>query len=207
MYAKDLSRKLRSAQRAKSKQGYAIGLPPFGYRYDCEDTRKWVIDDEAAEVVRNIYQMRKDGNSVNEIAKILKREKVLIPSVYAFHKGYRSPTKHTNRGDCFWDISVVIQILKNQSYVGDVINFKTYSKSYKLKKRFDNPKENWEIHQNVHEPIIERFFWEGIQKTFNSTKYRKPKHIEKNMFAGYLKCSDCEANLNYKYTHDNPDNH
>ena len=63
MYAKDLSRKLRSAQRAKSKQGYAIGLPPFGYRYDCEDTRKWVIDDEAAEVVRNIYQMRRDVNS------------------------------------------------------------------------------------------------------------------------------------------------
>lgn len=206
-YAKDMSRKMRSALRTKSKQGYAIGLPPLGYKFDSEDHRKWVIDEDGAEVVRRIYQMRKDGTSINEIAKILKREKVLTPSAYAIQKGYRTPTKRSTRGDCFWDVSVVHQTLTNQAYVGDVINFRTYSKSYKLKERLDNPKENWEIHENVHEPIIDRLFWEDIQKTFGDTKYRKPKHIEKNMFAGYLKCSDCGANLNYKYTHDNPDNH
>ena len=70
-----------------------------------------------------------------------------------------------------------------------------------------NPEENWEIHEGVHEPIIERQVFDDVQKTFGNTKYRKPKHIEKNMFAGYLKCSDCGANLNYKYTHDNPENH
>ena len=98
-------------------------------------------------------------------------------------------------------------ILRNQEYVGDVLNFRTYSKSYKLKERLENPRENWEIHKDVHEPVITREEWEAVQKTFGDTKYRKPKHIEKNMFCGYLKCSDCGANLNYKYTHDNPDNH
>ena len=206
-YAKDMSRKLRSAHRTKSKQGYAIGLPPLGYKYDTDDPRRWVIDEEGAEVIRQIYQMRKDGTSINDIAKILKREKILTPSAYAIQKGYRTPSKRSTRGDYFWDVSVVRQILVNQAYVGDVINFRTYSKSYKLKERLDNPKENWEIHEDVHEPIIERLFWEDIQKTFGDTKYRKPKHIEKNMFAGYLRCSDCGANLNYKYTHDNPVNH
>ena len=206
-YAKDMSRKMRSALRTKSKQGYAIGLPPFGYKFDTGDTRRWMIDEEAAEVVRRIYQMRREGTSTNEIAKILKREKVLTPSAYGIQKGYRIPSKRSTRGEYFWDVSVVHQILTNQAYVGDVINFKTYSRSYKLKERLDNPKENWEIHENIHEAIIERSFWEDIQKTFGNTKYRKPKHIEKNMFAGYLKCSDCGSNLNYKYTHDNPDNH
>ena len=206
-YAKDMSRKMRSALRTKSKQGYAIGHPPLGYKYDTADSRKWVIDEEGAKVIREIYKMRKDGISTNEIAMILKREKILTPSAYAVQKGYRTPSKRSTRGEFFWDKSMVHQILQNQSYTGDVINFKTYSKSYKLKERLDNPKENWEIHENVHEPIIDKAFWEDIQKTFGDIKYRKPKHIEKNMFAGYLKCSDCGANLNYKYTHDNPDNH
>ena len=176
-YAKDMSRKLRSALRTKSKQGYAIGMPPLGYKFDTEDSRKWAIDEEGAEVIRRIYQMRKEKTSVNDIARILKREKVLTPSAYAVQKGYRAPSKRSTRGDCFWDISVIHQILTNQAYIGDVINFRTYSKSYKLKERLDNPKENWEIHENVHEPIIERSLWEEIQKTFGDTKCRKPKHI------------------------------
>jgi len=206
-YAKDMSRKMRSTLRTKSKQGYAIGHPPLGYKYDAEDHKRWVIDPEGAEIVRHIYSLRQDGTSINDIAKILKREKVLIPSLYAQRKGFKNPTKKAVRGDYLWDTSMVRKTLTNQAYVGDVVNFRTYSKSFKLKERLDNPKENWEIHEDVHEPIIQRSVWEGIQKTFGDTKYRKPKHIEKNMFAGLLKCSDCGANLNYKYTHDNPDNH
>lgn len=96
---------------------------------------------------------------------------------------------------------------RNRAYLGDVIKFRTYSKSYKLKAWLNNAPENWEIHEGVHEPIIERQIFDDVQRTFGDTKYRKPKHIEKNMFAGYLYCSDCGAHLNYKYTHDNPDNH
>ena len=206
-YAKDMSRKMRSTLKTKSRQGYAIGHPPLGYKYDIVDTKRWVIDPEGAEIVRYIYSLRQQGTSINDIAKILKREKILIPSVYAQRKGFKNPTKQAVRGECLWDTSMVRKLLMNQAYVGDVVNFRTYSKSFKLKERLDNPKENWEVHENVHEPIIERSIWEDIQKSFGKTKYRKPKHIEKNMFAGLLQCSDCGANLNYKYTNDNPDNH
>ena len=102
---------------------------------------------------------------------------------------------------------MIQRILTNQPYVGDVVNFKTYSKSFKLKSRIDNNRENWQVHKDVHEPIISRELFEEIQKSFGDVKYRKPKNIEKNIFAGLLKCSDCGANLNYKFTHDNPDNH
>lgn len=205
-YAKDMSRKMRSAMRTKSKQGYAIGCPPYGYKHDDIDVKRWVIDDEAAEIVRYIYDLRKNGTSVNDIERLLKREKILIPSVYAVRKGFKKATKQSVRGEFFWDKSMVRSILTNQAYVGDVINFRTYSKSYKLKDRLENSKENWEIHKNMHQAIISRSEWELIQKSFNKTKFRKPKNAEKNMFAGLLTCSDCGANLNYKFTHDNPNN-
>lgn len=206
-YAKDMSRKMRSAHRTKSRQGYAIGPPPYGYKRDSVDPRKWAVDDEAADIVKRIYAMRMERASVIDIAKKLRRDKVLIPSLYAQQKGYKNPTKKAVRGEFLWDKSSVHKILTNQAYVGDAVNFCTYSKSYKLKDRLPNPKEKWEVHKDVHEAIIDRAVWESIQKTFNDTKCRKPKHVEKNMFAGFLKCSDCGANLNYKYTHDNPANH
>ncbi|MCL2488337.1 MAG: DUF4368 domain-containing protein, partial [Oscillospiraceae bacterium] len=81
------------------------------------------------------------------------------------------------------------------------------SKSYKLRKQLPNPQEKWEIHEGVHDAIVERDVWDKVQKSFGGSKQRKPKHTEKNMFAGYLFCSDCGARLNYKFTHDNPDNH
>ncbi|GAA6396769.1 DUF4368 domain-containing protein [Solibaculum mannosilyticum] len=206
-YAKDMSRKMRSSLRTKSRQGYAIGQPPLGYMHDPENPKRWIIDPEGAEIVRHIYALRKAGASINDIAAQLKREKVLIPSVYAQRKGFKNPTKRATRGEFLWDTSMVRKILLNRLYVGDVVNFRTYSRSYKLKDRLPNPEENWEIHIGVHEPVIDRDEWEAIQKTFGDTKCRKPKYIPKNMFAGYLQCSDCGANLNYKYTHDNPENH
>jgi site-specific DNA recombinase len=149
-YAKDMSRKMRSALKTKSKQGYAIGQPPLGYKYDTVDSKRWVIDPEGTEIVRYIYNnMRLNGTSINDIAKILKRKKVLIPSVYAQRKGFKNPKKQAVRGEYHWDTSMVRKLLTNQTYVGDVVNFRTYSKSYKLKERLDNPKQNWEIHKNV----------------------------------------------------------
>ena len=205
-YAKDMSRKMRSTLRLKSKQGYAIGTPPMGYTHDPEDPKHWIVDEEGAAVVRRIYAMRLNGTSITNIAQLLKRDKVLIPSVYAVRKGLRKTAPQHLRGEYLWDTSMVRKILVNPLYVGDVVNFRTYSKSYKLKTRYDNPAENWEISRNVHEPVIPRDQWETVQKTFGDTKMRAPKHTEKSIFAGLLKCSDCGANLNYKYTHDNPDN-
>lgn len=206
-YAKDMSQKMRSTLKIKNSQGYAIGHPPYGYKYDEIDKKRWTIDEEAADVVRHIFNLRKQGESVNGIARILKREKVYIPSVYAMKRGFKKPLAKPPLGEYLWTHVMVRSIMSNQSYVGDVVNFKTYSKSFKLKKRLDNPEENWQIHKDVHEPIIDRELFEMVQKTFKTTKCQKPRHIEKNMFARFLRCSDCGANLNYKYTSDNPDNH
>lgn len=206
-YAKDMSRKMRSTLKTKDSQGYAIGQPPLGYKKDPDNPKLWVIDEEGAQIIEKIYNLRKQGESTVKIAKLLKFEKILIPSMYAAKKGYRKPSIKNPRNEYLWTVEMVRKILMNQSYVGDVVNFKTYSKSFKLKGRIDNERENWQIHKDVHEPIISRELFEEIQKSFGDVKYRKPKNIEKNIFAGLLKCSDCGANLNYKFTHDNPDNH
>ena len=206
-YAKDMSRKMRSTLKIKNSQGYAIGHPPLGYKRDPDNPKRWIIDEEGAEIIRKIYNLRLQGESTVKISKILRNEKILIPSMYAYKKGYRKPSIKNPRNEYLWTVEIVRKILSNQSYVGDIVNFKTYSKSFKLKKRLENDRENWQIHKDVHEPIISREMFEEVQKGFGDTKYRKPKYIEKNMFAGFLKCSDCGANLNYKYTHDNPDNH
>lgn len=206
-YAKDMSRKMWSTLKLKNSQGYAIGHPPYGYKYDEIDKKRWTVDEEAADVVRRIFNLRKQGESMNGIARILKKEKIYIPSAYAMKKGLKKPLVKPPLGEYLWTHIMIRKILSNQSYVGDVINFKTYSKSFKLKKRLENDKENWQIHKDVHEPIIGRELFEMIQKTFKTTKCQKPRHVEKNMFAGFLQCSDCGANLNYKFTNDNPDNH
>ena len=169
-YAKDMSRKMRSALKIKDSQGYAIGHPPYGYKYDEIDKKRWIIDEEAADVVRHIFDLRKNSESMNGIAKILKKEKVYIPSVYAIKNGFKKPVRKPPLGEYLWTHVMVRTILSNQSYVGDVINFKTYSKSFKLKQRIENDKENWQIHKEVHEPIIDRELFEMVQKTFKTTK-------------------------------------
>jgi len=206
MFVADTSRKLRASQKIKSSQGYPIGKPPYGYMRDLENRKRWTVDEEAAELVKRIFDLRLNGESVNGITQILRREKIDTPSIYSIQKGYECPNNRMKRQPYLWTHGMITKILKNQSYVGDVVNFKTYSKSYKLKQRLPNDRENWEIHRDVHEAIIHRRQWEQVQRTFES-KRRKPKHVEKNLFAGYLKCSDCGANLRYKYTHQNPDNH
>lgn len=173
---------------------------------DPENNKRWVVDEEAAELVKRIYKMRLNGESINSIAKTLRLERIDVPSVYGLKKGQDRPGKRTRQQEYLWVDSMVSKMLQNQQYVGDVVNFKTYTKSYKLKKRYENDPENWEIHRDVHEPIIQRVEWEQVQKTFQS-KCRKPKHTEKNMFAGYLKCSDCGSNMFYKYLTKSPENH
>ena len=205
-YAKDMSRKMRSTLKLKSNQGYAIGHPPFGYTYDENDHKKWAIDPESSEIVKKIYDMRTKGQSLNKIALELRYNKVLIPSMYAAKKGYRVAAIKSPRSEYLWTHGIIRKILTNQSYIGDIVNFKTYSKSFKLKQRLENPQEKWTVIKGAHPAIIDLETWDKIQKSFGNVKFRKPKSIEKNMFAGYLKCSDCGANLNYKFTHQNPDN-
>lgn len=123
-YAKDMSRKMRSTLKIKNSQGYAIGHPPLGYKKAPDNPKCWVIDDEGAEIIRKIYNLRIQGESTIKISKILKNEKVLIPSMYAYKKGYRKPAIKNPRSEYLWTVEMVRKILLNQSYVRDVITSK-----------------------------------------------------------------------------------
>lgn len=206
-YVQDLSIKLRLSQQTKSSQGYAIGHPPYGYKRSEEDIRLWVVDEKAAVVVRQIYDLRLNHNmSCNSIAEKLREDKVLSPSVDKEQRGIEKPRRRSYRGDYYWSFAVVDRILKNQSYTGDVINFKTYTLSYKDRTKIANSPDEWEIHKDRHEAIIERNMWQAVQDSFKRNRAAKPKSVPKHMLAGYLKCATCGGNLNYKHRKNTPEN-
>lgn len=198
-YARDISKKCRSSYRIRGSTGEPLAPPPYGYIKSPDNPKNWVIDPEAAQVVRDIFKMALEGKSNETIARILQERKVLIPMAYWQEKGIRKGGKVTQPNKYKWCKTTVTKILTQQEYCGDIINFKTYSKSYKNKKRYDNPKENWVIFKDVHEPIISRDDFELVQMLVVKTKRRAPKQEngEKNMFCDFLYCADCGSKLWY----------
>ena len=203
MYARDISRKVRSAYRIRGTLGEPLSQPPYGYMKSPENKKKWIIDPEAAAVVKRIFRMALEGKGNETIARILQEDKILAPMAYWYSKGLNRGGKRTQLNPYKWGSTMVGGILAQQEYCGDVINFKTYSKSFKNKTRFDNPTENWAIFKDVHEPIIDRDTFERVQTLVAKSKRRapKPENSEKNMFSGLLNCADCGKPLWY---HTNP---
>ena len=208
-YARDISKKCRSSYRIRGSTGEPLAPPPYGYIKSPDNPKKWVIDPEAAQVVRDIFKMALEGKSNETIARILQERKVLIPMAYWQEKGIRKGGKVTQPNKYKWCKTTVTKILTQQEYCGDIINFKTYSKSYKNKKRYDNPKENWVIFKDVHEPIISHDDFELVQMLVVKTKRRAPKQEngEKNMFCDFLYCADCGSKLWYHTNTTNKDIH
>ena len=207
MYARDISRKVRSSHRIRGNMGEPLSQPPYGYMKSPENKKKWIIDPEAAEIVKSIFQMCIDGKGNETIARILQENRVLIPMAYWQSKGLNRGGKKTQPDPYKWCKTTVAKILSQQEYCGDVINFKTYSKSFKNKTRLQNPEENWKIFKDVHEPIIDRETFENVQKKIGKAKRRapNPKHAEKNMFCGLLYCADCGSPLWFNVNHPNTD--
>ena len=201
MYARDISRKVRSSHRLRGNMGVPLSQPPYGYKKDPDVKGRWIIDPEPAEVVQRIFRLYLEGNGVETIAHILQEDHVMIPLAYWFSKGLKRGGKRTRIDPCRWNMSTVWTILRQQEYCGDVINFKTYSKSFKNKKRLENPEENWKVFHDVHEPIIDRDTFELVQNRLGKTKQRKPKpqNGEKSIFSGLLYCSDCGKKLCYHF--------
>ncbi len=205
MYARDISRKVRSSHRLRGNMGEPLSQPPYGYMKDPANKKKWVVDPEAAEVVKDIFRMAMEGKGNETIARILQEREILIPMAYWQSKGLPRGGKRTQPNPYRWAKTTISKILKQQEYCGDVINFKTYSKSFKNKTRIDNPQENWAIFKDVHEPIIDRETFELVQELTSKTKRRAPKdeNSEKNIFFDMLYCADCGSKL---WHHTNPIN-
>jgi len=209
MYARDISRKVRSSHRLRGNAGEPLSQPPYGYLKSPENKKKWIIDPEAAQVIRDIYRMCLEGKGNETIARILQDRKILIPMAYWQSKGLGRGGKKTQPNPYKWCKTSIEKILANQEYCGDVINFKTYSKSFKNKARLENPKENWVIFRDVHEPIIDRETFEQLQKLIAKTKRRAPKkyNVPKNMFCDLLYCADCGSKLWFRINTVNKDIH
>ncbi len=197
MYARDISKKIRSSHRLRGAMGEPLSQPPYGYMKSAENKKRWVIDPEAADVVKSIFKMCLEGKGNETIARLLQEQKVLVPMAYWQSKGLPRGGKKTQVNPYKWCKSSVAKILAQQEYCGDVINFKTYSKSFKNKTRIPNAKDNWAIFKGVHEPIIDRNDFEKVQVLTAKTKRRapKPKNAEKSIFCDLLYCGDCHAKL------------
>ena len=205
-YAKDISKKRRIVNKMKGNAGVPLSPPPYGYIKNPDDPRFWVVEPEAAEVVRRIYRMALEGYGLAETAAQLAADGVVNPTYYWRSRGRSRGGSKSTVEPTKWGHTTVKKILTLQEYCGDVINFKSYSKSYKMKKRIENPEENRAIFLNVHEAIIDRQTWEKVQALQKGTRRKKPTVTqEPSVFSGLLKCPECGGNLNFHFNQNNHD--
>ena len=205
-YAKDISKKRKIVNKMKGNAGIPLSQPPYGYIKNPDDSRFWVIDPEAADVVRRIYDMALEGYGLVEIANALGADGIVNPTYYWRSKGVNRSGSKSTLEPTKWGHTTIKKILTLQEYCGDVINFKSYSKSYKMKRRIENPEENRAIFLNVHEPIIDRATWEKVQTMQKGTRRKKPTVTqEPSVFSGRLKCPECGDNLNFHFNQKNHD--
>ena len=209
MYARDISKKIRSSHRLRGSMGEPLSQPPYGYMKSPENKKKWIIDPEAATVVKSIFKMCLDGKGNETIARKFQENKVLIPMAYWRSKGLNRGGKKTQTNPYKWCKTTVQKILSQQEYCGDIINFKTYSKSFKNKTRYENSKENWTVFKDVNEPIIDRETFETVQKFISKTKRRAPKkeNGERSIFNGLIYCGDCHSKMRYHTSTSNKEIH
>lgn len=193
-YARDTSKKIRAVMRAKGNAGeHLCSNPPYGYMKDPADKKKWIVDEEAAEIVKRIFNLCIAGKGPMQIAKLLTAERVLtVKAHYAQRDGKLLPEKPYK-----WSPKSVAGILERPEYTGCTVNFKTYSKSHKLKKRLHNAPENQRIFPNTQPAIIEEQVFARVQE-LRENKRRPAKQAERQgLFSGLLYCADCGSKLHF----------
>ena len=193
-YARDTSKKIRAVMRSKGNAGeHLCTNPPYGYRKDPADKKKWIVDEEAAEVVKRIFDLCIAGKGPMQIAKMLTADKVLtVKAHYAKQNGRTMPDNPYR-----WSVESIRGILERPEYTGCTVNFKTYSKSHKLKKRLQNAPENQRIFLNTQPAIIEEQVFERVQE-LRANKRRPAKQAERQgLFSGLLYCADCGSKLHF----------
>ncbi len=208
-YARDISKKIRSSYKIRGRLGEPLGQPLYGYIKDPEDKKHWIVEPEAAAVVKRIFQMCLDGDGSEVIARKLSEEHILYPGEYWKARGINRGGRKYYTDPYRWNDSTIAKMLTRQEYCGDVINFRTRSLDFKHRERLDNPKENWAVFKDVNEPIISREDFERVQQLLSRGARRKSKYKsgEQNMFSGLLYCPDCGRKLWYHTNTLNPDIH
>ncbi len=191
-YAKDTSKKVRAIKRAQGQAGEHLTKPPYGYMVSPTDKKQWIVDEEAAAVVKRIFDLCIGGKGPMQIAKILKEDKVLTAKAhYAKKKGKALPENPYD-----WRDSTIVGILERVGYCGHTVNFKSYSKSHKLKKRIPTTKEQQAIFFNTHEAIVEDAVFERVQE-LRANKRRPTKADRQGLFSGLVYCADCGSKLHF----------
>lgn len=193
-YAKDTSKKIRAVFKAKGESGKPLCTnPPYGYVKDTEDKHHWIVEETAADVVRRIFKLCMDGYGPSQIAGILEKDKVLVPSAHYKSLGISYPATSPDNPYA-WQSRTVADILSHQEYLGHTVNFKTYKKSYKNKKKLYNDPSDWKIFENTHEAIIDQETFDIVQRIRDGRRRRTPMG-EMPILSGMLFCADCGAKL------------
>lgn len=201
-FIRDTSRKIRASHRIKGNSGEPLSKPPYGYMKDPDNSKHWLIDEVPANVVKRIFNLYLEGYGTEQIAGILQNDDVLTPNAYAKEMGFKVSGKIAEN-KVQWRSSTISKILAQEEYCGDIINFRTYSKSYKNKKRRQNTRENWAIFKDVNDAIIDREVFQKVQQKRGKIHNKKRKNAEHNMFSGLLRCADCGSNLHFHFNQGN----
>lgn len=196
-YAKDTSKKIRAVFKAKGQSGKPLCTnPPYGYKKDPDDKTRWIVDDEAAAVVKEIFHLCMSGYGPTQIAKELRKRRIETPSEYGKRVGVNVPAAKQRENDdpCRWTTSTVVHILDRREYTGCTVNFKTYKKSYKSKKQVKNDPSEWAIFEGMHEAIIEPEVYDTVQKIRDGRRRQTPMG-EMPALSGMVYCADCGNKL------------
>lgn len=197
-HAKNTSDKVRKVMQSKGMSGKHLTTnPPFGYMKSPDDKEQWIIDEPAAEVVKRIFDLCISGLGPTQIAKKLKAEKVMTPTEYWNSIGRKC--SNPPAVPFGWVADTVSNILDKQEYCGDTVNFRTTSKSFKLKKRLERPQDKWQIFENTHPAIVDRETFALVQE-LRKHRRRPTKSGIVSMFSGLLYCADCGEKLYYSVT-------
>ncbi len=197
-YAKDTSNKIRAIFRSRMQDGKRCsGAIPYGYKRDPEDKNHLLIDEEAAKVVRKIYQMVIDGMGSQAIANQLTADNVLIPSAYLEQSEHGESRNHSYHDPCRWNCTAVSYILDKQEYMGHTVLGKTICENFKTKKRRKARPDELIIFENTHEPIIDAETWHLVQKLRRRTRRKLANGSYSHRLSGLVYCADCGKRLSY----------
>ena len=195
MHAKNTSQKVRAVLKNKGESGISLANNvPYGYKKDENDNTKWLVDETSAEVVKEIFNLFIQGHGTFEIARILRERKILTPSEY---NASISSNSNNQEYQYKWCGTTVAGILDRQEYIGDTVNFKCTTRSYKDKTRVNLPKEDRKIFKNTHEPIIDEYTW-NIAKQLRNNRKKRAKSGKKSIFSGLLFCNDCGKKMYFQ---------